>query len=386
LVPTYDIDGNATAYPLPAYPGELSVLAWDGENRLVAVTDGDGPPQDAIVTTYGYDFQGRRISKKVGSGPITRYIYEGWNVIAEYTETAIDTTLDRTYTWGSDLSGSMQGAGGVGGLLAVHIGSANYYPTYDGNGNVSEYLDANGAVAAHFEYDAFGNETVATIGSGAPTFAHRFSTKPLDAESILYYYGYRSYDPVTGGWLTRDPIEEAGGVALFAYVRNNPIDWVDPTGLIRWPTKTERAVVKAIGPYDAWIAKPARSKAERASQKPTKEAPAGSGWGGEQDALRHCIWVCEMAKAIGEEQALEVGDLIERASEPTKPGKQPEGYVTAVGFDTLDRVMDTHNNKQGAKVFKEGGDCEEGCRKKLKDGCLKVNAPGGYKERTSAAK
>ena len=69
-----------------------------------------------------------------------------------------------------DLSGSIQGAGGVGGLLAVneHSGGTitSYYPTYDGNGNVSEYLDSNGDKVAHYEYDAFGNEiTAASTGT-----------------------------------------------------------------------------------------------------------------------------------------------------------------------------------------------------------------------------
>jgi RHS repeat-associated protein len=221
LALTYDVDGNATAYPLPADPSQLSNLTWNAENRLISVTVA------GVTTAYTYDFQGRRITKQTGTGPITRYIYEGWNLIAEYT----DTTLERTYTWGLDLSGSMQGAGGVGGLLAVHVGSDNYYPTYDGNGNVSEYLTATGTVAAHFEYDAFGNDTVATIGSGAPEFAHRFSTKPLDAESGLHYYGYRYYAPGTGQWIGRDPSGESGGINLFGFLRNATPNGVDALGL-----------------------------------------------------------------------------------------------------------------------------------------------------------
>jgi len=56
----------------------------------------------------------------------------------------------------------MQGAGGVGGLLAVTDSTGTYYPTYDGNGNVSEYLDTTGTFVAHYEYDPFGRITVAT--------------------------------------------------------------------------------------------------------------------------------------------------------------------------------------------------------------------------------
>ena len=123
----------------------------------------------------------------------------------------------------------MQGAGGVGGLLSVNDGTATYYPTYDGNGNVSEYLDSTGAVQAHYEYDPFGRTTVAT-GTKAQDFSHRFSTKPLDQETGLYYYGYRYYDPVTGRWPSRDPIGEMGGANLYGFVTNNAISGVDYLG------------------------------------------------------------------------------------------------------------------------------------------------------------
>ena len=79
-----------------------------------------------------------------------------------------------------DLSGTMQGAGGVAGLLSVNDGSANYYPIYDGNGNVSEYVDATGSVVAHYEYDAFGQAVASGAKSGE--FTHQFSTRQFDAE------------------------------------------------------------------------------------------------------------------------------------------------------------------------------------------------------------
>ena len=129
----------------------------------------------------------------------------------------------------------MQGAGGVGGLLMVTEHSAqstaHYYPTYDGNGNVSEYLDSTGASVAHYEYDAFGNEIVAaTSGSLAQNFSHRFSTKYYDEESGLYYYGYRYYDPNVGRWINRDPIEESGGTNLYGFVYNSSPNWFDDLG------------------------------------------------------------------------------------------------------------------------------------------------------------
>ena len=182
-----------TSGPLPADPGTNSTLVWDAENRLISTT------VNTVTTTYSYDAQSRRIAETTGS-ETTVYIYDGWNPIAEYSTLDLQTfDLERSYTWGMDLSGTMQGAGGVGGLLMVTEQPAgaekHYFPTYDGNGNVSEYLSVNSTVVAHYEYDPFGKTTVAT-GTKAQDFPHRFSTKPLDDATGLYYYGYRWYDPV----------------------------------------------------------------------------------------------------------------------------------------------------------------------------------------------
>ncbi len=229
ISPSYDDDGNATAYPLPANVSANSSLVWDGENRLIQAQVSGGN-----TVSYVYDSQSRRIAETVGSAA-TVYIYDGWNPIAEYWRAGLQpATLTKTYLWGMDLSGSMQGAGGVGGLLAVNDGSGIYYPTYDGNGNVSEYLDSSGNIEAHYEYDPFGKTTV-TGGSKASDFAHRFSTKPLDSTTGLFYYGYRFYDPETGRWPSRDPIEEEGGVNLYAFVVNNGVNAWDYAGLTPSP-------------------------------------------------------------------------------------------------------------------------------------------------------
>ena len=210
----HDSDGNLTDN------GE-HLYEWDGENRLIEVKK---KADNSTVATYTYDYGSRRINKTIGS-TITNFVYDGWNPIAEFT----GTTLSKSYTWGMDLSGSMQGAGGVGGLLAVAEGTATHYPVYDGNGNVSEYVDATGTVVAHYEYDAFG-QAVAS-GTKANDFSHQFSTKQLDDETALHYYGYRYYSSNTGRWLGRDPIKEGGGVNIFGFVYNDGLNRFDLLGL-----------------------------------------------------------------------------------------------------------------------------------------------------------
>lgn len=223
LNPAYDQDGNATAYPLSAAASANSTLVWDAENRLISST------VNGTTTTYQYDAVGRRIAKTIGANTQI-YLYDGWNVIAEYSKSGAGAAiLQKTYVWGLDLSGASQGAGGAGGLLAVISGSSVSYPTYDGNGNVSEYLNISGTVVAHFEYDPFGNAVVNTDATNQYTY--RFSTKPFDVETGLYYYGYRYYDPLTGRWLNRDPIGEGGGINLYGMIGNDGINAVDVLGL-----------------------------------------------------------------------------------------------------------------------------------------------------------
>ena len=233
--PSYDFDGNATAYPLPVAPTTLSTLVWDAENRMVTTTVG------SAATTYLYDAQSRRIAKTT-NGTGTVYLYDSWNCIAEYTQSvpAVSAVMSKTRLWGMDLSGTLQGAGGVTGFLSETINNQpsalNYFPTYDGNGNISEYLASNGTTTAHFEYDPFGNTVVNTDTSNQ--FSYRFSTKPKDAESGLYYYGYRYYDAKVGRWPSRDPIQELGGLNLYAFVENDGINKFDLLGLFDPGTTT----------------------------------------------------------------------------------------------------------------------------------------------------
>ncbi len=147
------------------------------------------------------------------------------------------TPKTKTNLWGRDLSNTMQGAGGVGGLLMTSLitnnsVTNNFFPCYDGNGNVTEYIDQAAAVTVHFDYDAFGNITNPTTNNQTTNnFKYRFSTKPLDPATGLYYYGYRYFDPTIGRWTNRDPIAEMGGVNLNGFIANNSQNEWDLLGL-----------------------------------------------------------------------------------------------------------------------------------------------------------
>ena len=124
---------------------------------------------------------------------------------------------------------TLQCAGGVGGLLYLSIDDVPYIPCLDNNGNVTRYLDANGNTVAQYTYDAFG-KTISQSGQLANMFRFLFSTKYHDAETGLYYYGYRFYSPSLMRWLNRDPIEEDGGLNLYGFCGNNAICKYDRDG------------------------------------------------------------------------------------------------------------------------------------------------------------
>ena len=216
----HDLDGNLTNDSVFAY-------SYDAANRLASVSS-----NGIVIVANEYDYRNRRIRKTTPTTETT-FVYDGWNLIHETVATISGATTNTTEIqcfWGADLSGTLQGAGGVGGLLAVSLNGNFYFPAYDNNGNIMKYIDENGNVVAAYEYNAFG-KTISQSGHLAGFFRHRFSTKYYDPETALYYYGYRFYSPALMRWLNRDSLEEDGGVNLYSYCVNNALSRVDTDGL-----------------------------------------------------------------------------------------------------------------------------------------------------------
>ena len=234
---SYDPDGNLLSDGVTTY-------FWNGENRLIAVEPAS-PTNGSKRLEFSYDCQGRRISKDVYEWDSSQglwskveslsFIYDGWNLISAIsTDLTTSTVSTNSYVWGLDLSQSRQGAGGIGGLLSVtaltNSTASTYLTAYDANGNITDYVTTNGTVAAHYEYDPYGNITHAS-GLKSQDFTFRFSTKYFDAEIGLSYYGYRYYSPILGRWLNRDPLGELGGLNLYVACRNNTVNSIDRLGL-----------------------------------------------------------------------------------------------------------------------------------------------------------
>jgi RHS repeat-associated protein len=227
---TYDDDGNLTSDGRWTY-------TWDAENRLIRMiaATSEGPQQRL---DFEYDAGNRRIRKTVwnntgGTGTPTsdlKFLYDGWNMIAELDASSSNAVI-RSYLWGLDLSGTEQGAGGVGGLLAVKTSSGVcHFVSHDGNGNVVQLVDgSSGTSSAQYEYGPFG-EVLRVTGPIANANAFRFATKYKDGETGLDYYGFRYYNSVIGRWISRDPFEQRGGLNIIGFCVNNPVQYYDVDG------------------------------------------------------------------------------------------------------------------------------------------------------------
>lgn len=167
------------------------------------------------IMTFQYDGLGRMRISTNWDGSTTQYVYDGMRVIQERDGS---NTPQVSYTRGSDLSGTMEGAGGIGGLLARSAGYSsgswtnNSYYHADGNGNIMYLENSSQGLAASYRYDAFG-ETLQWNGPLAFANTYQFSSKQrvqIDPQGVfqfegIYYYGYRFYAPHLQRWLNRDP-------------------------------------------------------------------------------------------------------------------------------------------------------------------------------------
>lgn len=270
----YDANGNLTSgtnsHNIYSYDDENRLVNWfyfqtagqtnNGDLRSDFIYDGLGRLREREEWTWSGSLSPLSGIPDSGSArwqisSVTEYIYDGKRVIQE-RDSANNPTV--AYTRGPDLSGTLEGAGGIGGLLARSDGYSganftnhNYYHA-DGGGNITCLENASQSLSASYRYDPFGS-TLSFGGTLAPANTYRFSTRELHANSGMYFYSYRIYNPSLTRWLNRDPLcDEAfntlqaltprvfdyslairlhGKENLYNFVQNSPALHIDPFGL-----------------------------------------------------------------------------------------------------------------------------------------------------------
>jgi RHS repeat-associated protein len=222
--PAYDAQDRLQTYGGTTYAyganGELqsktvgsqtTMYQYDVFGNLLHVAPAGGSPIDYIV-----DGQNRRVGKKVGGALTTGFLYQNaLNVVAQLDASG---NVVARYVYGSKrtVPDYFTTAAGTFRILSDHLGSPRVIV------NAS-----SGSIVERIDYDEFGNVTNDTAPAGLP---FGFAGGLYDSGSGFVRFGARDYDPTIGRWVSKDPIRFAGGMNLYGYGLNDPIDHVDPKG------------------------------------------------------------------------------------------------------------------------------------------------------------
>jgi len=227
--------------------GVTSTLAYDAANQLSTLTRSNN-----TSLTFSYDSDGNRVQSKTQSGTTTSYTYDEANRLTGYAGSTtyayngdglrMSKTASRkttAFAWDTAESLPLQltdattnyvyGPGGVPLEQVTSSGSVQYF-LVDQLGSTRALSNSSAVVDQSYSYDPYGN---VTSSSGSIVNPLQYAGQYQDAESGLIYLRARYFDPSTGGFIARDPAI-VRTQQPYAYVRNDPLDGKDPTGLCDW--------------------------------------------------------------------------------------------------------------------------------------------------------
>jgi len=242
---THDSLGNRTLasfnQPLNAIPSQPDTnYTHDIDNRLLT----------AGSTSFEYDNNGNLIRKTVGSeiaeyswdynDMLTQLVSGGNTYIHRYDGLGnrvarIENSVERRYVSGlaeTDSSGNITAYYVYGSGLISKITPSNqaYYYHFDAIGSTIAMSDSSGSIVNKYAYDAFGK--VLNQEEAIPNpFKYVGGYGVMEEGNGLFYMRARYYDPEAGRFINKDPIGFLGGLNMYAYVGNNPVNWIDPLGL-----------------------------------------------------------------------------------------------------------------------------------------------------------
>ncbi len=336
---SHDANGNL------ANNGTLT-FKYNYKNLITEVRQSSG---GALVAEYLYDANGRRVVKNVNGGVFERYIYAGVETIS---------VLDGSQAWKQDFVFDVTGIDRILMLEQADVLdqdsdsnttelTRSYYHR-NALGSVMEISTTSQTEAASYRYTPYGAVTITrggSVQSRDPLGQNwAYTSRCYDAELMLHYFRARAQDPMTGRFSQRDPVGFAAGASLFAYALCNPIVWRDPMGLYSMSGVVDDLLaVPEVLLMDWGIGMIAAVLQANA---------AGSAYGdingeGPANAIRHCVWMCYVARYYGPVTAQSLGDAHE---------KRDRG---------AGMLADKVNNACGIDCAVGSKSCEECCRERL---------------------
>ncbi|HEC76585.1 MAG TPA: hypothetical protein ENI33_04930, partial [Thermoplasmatales archaeon] len=292
IIYTYDIDNKLLQEGNISYvydscgnlinkttPNGTILYNYDWENRLIHVNNVGG-----MQIFYNYSPLGKRIEKTNASGTCY-YLYDGIDILSE-----LDINGNQTARY--------MHTPVIDETICMVRNDTSYFFEMDGLMNVRQIFNDSEVLKASYEYDAFGVILQQTGGANNP---YRFKGREWDAEVGLYYYRNRYYDAEIGRFITQDPIGLKGGINLYTYVNNNPINFIDPFGL---ETKSTKALEEKIKELEEEI-----KSAEEALEEVNEEIKKL-----EEDIEK----LTQLIDALGKDIERQRGEYPEKAAETLK--------------------------------------------------------------------
>ena len=206
----YDAQGNLV---MEVSEGKTVRYFYDARGLMVGYSDGE------TVVSYEYDMAGRRTAMVV-NGERTEYVNDVSSSVYQVLEEYVDGAVTSQYTYGSER------------LSSARSGSSSYYLT-DQLGSVRAVANSAGTTQGYVAYDAFGSllsdpSNLVSLGG------YGYAGENLDAATGQIYLRARYMNPTTGRFTQKDPLGYADSFDTFVYCAGEPVNCVDPSGMITW--------------------------------------------------------------------------------------------------------------------------------------------------------
>ncbi|MFC1855555.1 RHS repeat domain-containing protein, partial [Thermodesulfobacteriota bacterium] len=232
IVFLHDANGNLTTETdTVGVDSFVTSYEYNSKDQLTQINMPDRTPgvsRVAYVVEYKYDVYGKRREKKLTETSTSnviiwkQYLYNNEDIIVEY-----DIVSGGVTEYIHD--------GGMDNPISMIRGGNTYYYHKDALGSVTEITDSTADVVKTYEYKTFG--TISKV-TGTLENPYTYTSREYDAETGLYYYRARYYNPMQGRFINKDPIGINDGPNRFIYVGNNPVNMVDPTGEVIFTAAT----------------------------------------------------------------------------------------------------------------------------------------------------